>query len=152
MDKSGIYFLRYDSTGAKWSVNNKGYLLKNNRPFLVKYATNHWIAVFCISILILPQPTLTYCMFFYYLFLLFIILPWWYYTSLYIFQFIGAFLPALENARKFYKQAQYDNQKICRKKQLPNLSLYLVFYVLDKLCNEGKLQPNDRYAALLTES
>ncbi len=120
--------------------------------FWSKYVTSHWAAVFFISVLIIlpAYPNL------FYTFLLpsiivngitLAILTLFIYLPL----FVNEFLPALENIRKKYEQAQHDNKEKCRKGQLSNLSLCLVFYILDKLCNEGKLQPNDQYAALLTQ-
>jgi hypothetical protein len=63
--------------------------------------------------------------------------------------FGAAYLPRLETIKEAYERKELEHLEKCRRSQLSNLALCLVFYVFDKACSMNKLQPNDQYAGIL---
>lgn len=68
---------------------------------------------------------------------------------LYIPSFCFSYLPSLQIIKERYDQTHLGNVEKCRRQQLSNFALCLVFYVFDKVCSMNKLQPNDQYAGIL---
>jgi hypothetical protein len=75
------------------------------------------------------------------------------YVILYLFHyrpwFSAIFLPRLETVKEMYEQKQIAQLEKCRQAQLSNLSLTLVFYVLDKAAGMNQLQCTNACASLL---
>ncbi len=63
--------------------------------------------------------------------------------------FTAYYLPELETAKEKYDYGQVEQQDKCRKAQLSNLALTLVFYVFDKTSAINTLQSTDQYAVML---
>ena len=61
------------------------------------------------------------------------------------------FLPSLETIKDSYECKQLEHQEKCRKTQLSNLALALIFYVFDKTSRMNALQSSDQYAGLLVK-
>ncbi len=72
---------------------------------------------------------------------------------MYLFQyrpcFSSTFLPQLETVKENYEQKSLGQVEKCRKAQLSNPALCLVFYVFDQTCELKALQPNDQFAGIL---
>jgi hypothetical protein len=72
------------------------------------------------------------------------------YTILYLFHyrpyFSSVFLPRLETIKEVYECSTAHKQEKCRQAQLSNLSLTLIFYVLDKSSGMNAIQCNDQFA------
>jgi hypothetical protein len=64
--------------------------------------------------------------------------------------FLSIFLPNLESVKETYEQKQLEQLEKCKRAQLSNSALVLIYYVLDKVSGVNTLQCNDRFAALLT--
>lgn len=65
--------------------------------------------------------------------------------------FSGRFLPKLETVKEIYERKHQEHLEKCRKVQLSNLALILIFYVFDKTSGINSLEPNDQYAGMLTK-
>jgi len=65
--------------------------------------------------------------------------------------FSGQFLPKLETVKEVYERRQLEQLEKCRKLQLSNFALTLIFYVFDKTSGINSLQSSDHYAGLLTK-
>ena len=63
--------------------------------------------------------------------------------------FYNYFLPQLETIKEHYERKQVEQLEKCKRAQLSNTALALVYYVFDKLIGINSLQCNDRYAELL---
>jgi hypothetical protein len=75
------------------------------------------------------------------------------YLVLYLFHYrptySAAFLPRLETAKETYDRKQHELLEKCRKVQLSNFALTLVFYVFEKSSGMNTLLCNDHSAYLL---
>ncbi|MES1221227.1 MAG: hypothetical protein ABUT20_37345 [Bacteroidota bacterium] len=75
------------------------------------------------------------------------------YPILYVFHyrpnFSSIFLPHLETIKESYDQKSSEQLEKCRKAQLSNFALTLIFYALDKSCGSNSLQCNDQSAKLM---
>lgn len=69
----------------------------------------------------------------------------------YLPSFYMNYLPQLETVKESFEQKQFEQLEKCKKAQLSNFSLTLIFYVLDKISGINSLQCNDQYATLLTK-
>jgi hypothetical protein len=63
--------------------------------------------------------------------------------------FYSNFLPKLETIKEVYEQRQLEQLEKCKRAQLSNPALVLIYYVFDKLSGTNSLQCNDNYAQLL---
>jgi hypothetical protein len=70
---------------------------------------------------------------------------------LYLPNFGSVYLPRLETIKETYERKEFDQLEKCRKAQLSNHALCLIFYVLDQTSGINTLQPNDQYAGILTK-
>lgn len=72
------------------------------------------------------------------------------FTIIYLFHyrpyFDSIFLPRLETIKESYDRKESGKLEKCRKSQLSNFALTLVFYAIDKTCNMNTLQCNDQSA------
>ncbi len=59
------------------------------------------------------------------------------------------FLPWLETVKETYERKQLEQLEKCKRAQLSNPALVLIYYVFDKVSGINSLQCNDQYAALL---
>ncbi len=59
------------------------------------------------------------------------------------------FLPWLETVKEIYERKQLEQLEKCKRAQLSNPALVLIYYVFDKVSGLNSLQCNDQYAALL---
>jgi hypothetical protein len=64
--------------------------------------------------------------------------------------FYSDFLPKLETIKETFERKQLEQLEKCKRAQLSNLALVLVYYVFDKLSGNNSLRCNDHYAAMLT--
>lgn len=75
------------------------------------------------------------------------------YPILYLFHyqpyFSSIFLPRLETVKETYERKQTEQLEKCRRAQLSNFALTLVFYVFDKTAGMNSIQCNDQSAELL---
>jgi hypothetical protein len=75
------------------------------------------------------------------------------FSVMYLFQyrpyFTPTFLPHLETIKEMYEHQQTEQFEICRKGQLSNQALCLIFVVFDQANGMNAIQPNDKYAAVL---
>ena len=75
------------------------------------------------------------------------------FTVLFLFNywpnFYSDFLPKLETIKETYERKQLEQLEKCKRAQLSNPALVLIYYVLDKVIGLNSLQCNDHYAALL---
>jgi hypothetical protein len=75
------------------------------------------------------------------------------YPALYLFlyrpNFGSIYLPRLETVKEAYERKELEQLEKCRKTQLSNQALCLIFYVFDQTSGINELQPNDRFAGLL---
>lgn len=65
--------------------------------------------------------------------------------------FYSDFLPKLETIKETYERKQSQQLEKCKRAQLSNPALVLIYYVFDKVSGMNSLQCNDRYAQLLTK-
>jgi hypothetical protein len=65
--------------------------------------------------------------------------------------FSGSFLPKLETVKEIYERRQQEQVEKCRRFQLSNLALVLVFYVFDKTSGINSLKSSDQYASCMTK-
>jgi hypothetical protein len=63
--------------------------------------------------------------------------------------FHSDFLPKLETIKETYERRQLEQLEKCKRAQLSNPALVLIYYVFDKVSGINSLQFNDHYAALL---
>lgn len=80
-------------------------------------------------------------------FITFIVLWFFHYWPV----FLSIFLPNLESVKETYEQKQLEQLEKCRRVQLSNGALVLIYYVFDKVSSLNTLQCNDRFAGLLTK-
>ncbi len=73
------------------------------------------------------------------------------YFFLYRPYFGSVYLPRLETVKETYERKEFENLEKCRKGQLSNQALCLVFYVLDKTSGINAAQPNDQFAGILAK-
>jgi hypothetical protein len=75
------------------------------------------------------------------------------YTAMLLFHykpnFYSNFLPKLETIKDIYERKQLEQLEKCKRAQLPNMALVLVYYVFDKVSGNNSLCCNEHYAALL---
>ncbi len=64
-------------------------------------------------------------------------------------RFYNSFLPQLETIKEIHESKQLEQLEKCKRAQLSNPALVLVYYVFDKLSGNNSLQCNDHYAELL---
>jgi fucose 4-O-acetylase-like acetyltransferase len=69
----------------------------------------------------------------------------------YLPNFYNFFLPQLETVKEIHERKQLGQLEKCKRAQLSNFALVLIYYVFDKLSGANSLQCNDRYATLLTK-
>jgi len=60
--------------------------------------------------------------------------------------FYGNFLPKLETVKESYQKKDFEQIEKCKRAQMSNMALSLIYYVLDKTSNINALQTNDRFA------
>jgi hypothetical protein len=65
-------------------------------------------------------------------------------------KYYNFFLPHLETIKEVHERKQVEQLEKCKRAQLSNSALVLIYYVFDKLSGANSLQCNDRFAALLT--
>jgi hypothetical protein len=65
--------------------------------------------------------------------------------------FYSEFLPKLDTIKENFERKQLEQLEKCKKAQLSNPALVLIYYVFDKISGINSLQCNDRYAALLVK-
>jgi hypothetical protein len=65
--------------------------------------------------------------------------------------FYSSFLPQLETIKESYELKQFEQLEKCKRAQLSNSALVLIYYVFDKVSGMNSLQCNDHYAALLVK-
>lgn len=118
-----------------------------------KYAASHFIAVFALATIVVllfnrsDYPAaqvlgiITSGIIAYGILYLFHYRPW----------YSATFLPTLETIKENYERKQQEHLEKCRKAQLSNFALTLVFYALDKTTNLNSLQCNDRTATTLAK-
>jgi hypothetical protein len=73
------------------------------------------------------------------------------YFFLYRPYFGSTYLPRLETVKEIYDRKEVENLEKCRRTQLSNQALCLIFYVLDQTSGINALQPNDQFAGILTK-
>jgi hypothetical protein len=73
------------------------------------------------------------------------------YFFLYRPYFGSVYLPKLETVKETYERKEFENLGKCRKAQLSNQALCLIFYVLDKTSGINAVQPNDQFAGILAK-
>jgi hypothetical protein len=73
------------------------------------------------------------------------------YFFLYRPYFGSVYLPRLETVKETYERKEFENLEKCRKAQLSNQALCLIFYVLDKTSGINSIQPNDQFAGILAK-
>lgn len=71
--------------------------------------------------------------------------------SLYLPQFTSIFLPTLYNMQQKALEKRSSDLEKCRKTQLPNDTLVLIWYVLDKTSGAKSLHNAEEYTNLLTQ-
>lgn len=65
--------------------------------------------------------------------------------------FYSDFLPKLETIKETYERKQHEQLEKCKRAQLSNPALVLIYYVFDKVSGMNSLQCKDQYAGLLTK-
>lgn len=140
-----------NSQHPRWSTNATRLQLIHR--YWYKYAAFHFMGIFGLATLIVlcvNQPIYQPAQFLgiisagvlaYGILYLFHYRPW--YSSV--------FLPKLETIKEAYDRKQQEHLEKCRKAQLSNFALTLVFYALDKTANLNSLQCNDRTANTLAK-
>jgi hypothetical protein len=73
------------------------------------------------------------------------------YFFLYRPYFGSVYLPKLETVKENYERKEFENLEKCRKAQLSNQALCLIFYVFDKTSGINAVQPNDQFAGILAK-
>ncbi|MCW3107420.1 MAG: hypothetical protein JWQ09_1926 [Segetibacter sp.] len=63
--------------------------------------------------------------------------------------FYNNFLPQLETIKEIHERKQVEQLEKCKRAQVSNPALVLIYYVFDKVSGINALQCNDRYAELL---
>jgi hypothetical protein len=61
----------------------------------------------------------------------------------------STYLPRLETVKEIYERKELQNLEKCRKAQLSNQALCLIFYALDQSIGLNAIQPNDHFAGIL---
>lgn len=65
--------------------------------------------------------------------------------------FGSVYLPRLETVKETYERKEFENLEKCRRAQLSNQALCLIFYVLDQTSGMKSSQPNDKCAGILAK-
>ena len=65
--------------------------------------------------------------------------------------FTAIFLPRLETVKEAYDRNEIGQLEKCRKAQLPNPSLILIHYVMDKASGMNAMAANEKFAAQLVK-
>lgn len=73
------------------------------------------------------------------------------YVAIYRHYFTSFYLPQVETVKEEYERKMIVQIEKCRKAQLPNFTLSLIFYVFDKASGINGLQCNDNFASLQTK-
>jgi len=73
------------------------------------------------------------------------------YFFLYRPYFGSVYLPRLETVKETYERKEFENLEKCRKSQLSNQALCLIFYVLDKTSEINAVKPSDQFASTLAK-
>jgi hypothetical protein len=73
------------------------------------------------------------------------------YFFLYRPYFGSVYLPRLETVKENYDRKEIENLEKCRRSQLSNQALCLIFYVLDQTSGINAIQPNDQFAGILAK-
>ncbi|MEP7277418.1 MAG: hypothetical protein ABI813_02135 [Bacteroidota bacterium] len=77
------------------------------------------------------------------------------YPVLYFFHyrpyFSATFLPRLETIKEAYERRELEQMEKCRKAQLPNPTLIMIHYAIDKASGINAMQLNERFAGCLTK-
>jgi hypothetical protein len=73
------------------------------------------------------------------------------YFFLYRPYFGSIYLPRLETVKETYERKEFENLEKCRKAQLSNQALCLIFYALDQTSGMNSIQPNDQFAGILSK-
>jgi hypothetical protein len=73
------------------------------------------------------------------------------YFFLYRPYFGSVYLPRLETVKENYERKVFENLEKCRKAQLSNQALCLIFYVLDQTSGINAIQSNDHFAGILAK-
>ena len=73
------------------------------------------------------------------------------YFFLYRPYFGSTYLPRLETVKEIYERKELENLEKCRKAQLSNQALCLIFYVLDQTSGINAMLPNDQFARTLSK-
>lgn len=73
------------------------------------------------------------------------------YFFLYRPYFGSVYLPRLETVKETYERKEFENLEKCRRAQLSNQALCLIFYVLDQAGGINAIQPNDQFAGILAK-
>ena len=71
------------------------------------------------------------------------------YFSYYRPYFTAIFLPRLETVKETYDRTVSEQLEKCRKTQLPNPTLILIHYAMDKACGMNAMEANEKFAAQL---
>jgi hypothetical protein len=73
------------------------------------------------------------------------------YFFLYRPYFGSVYLPRLETVKETYERKKFENLEKCRRAQLSNQALCLIFYVLDKTSGLNAVQPSEQFAGILAK-
>ncbi len=73
------------------------------------------------------------------------------YFFLYRPYFGSIYLPRLETVKETYERKDFENLEKCRRAQLSNQALCLIFYVLDQTSGINAIQANDQFAGTLAK-
>jgi hypothetical protein len=65
--------------------------------------------------------------------------------------FYSNFLPKLETIKEIYESKQLEQLEKCKRSQLSNMALVLIYYVFNKVSGDHSLRCKDHYAAMLTK-
>ena len=75
------------------------------------------------------------------------------YPVLYFFHyrpyFSAVFLPRLETIKELYERRELEQTEKCRREQLPNQTLILIHFVIDRASGMNALQANEKFAGWL---
>jgi hypothetical protein len=73
------------------------------------------------------------------------------YFFLYRPYFGSTYLPRLETIKEIYERKELETLEICRRAQLSNQALCLIYFVLDQTSGINVIQPNDHFAGILAK-
>lgn len=65
--------------------------------------------------------------------------------------FGSTYLPRLETVKEIYEKKELQDIEKCRRAQLSNQALCLIFYVFDQTSGIHAIQPNDHFAGILSK-